>query len=171
MQTTREHIAAAPRTGRYQIDPGSSAARFRTRHLFGLGPVRGSLAIKSGTVEVAEPLAASRIHAEIDVASFSTGNAQRDRAVRSPRFLAPDQFPVIAYGSTGLSGHELAGTLTVRGITRPVRLQVELAEVTPEWFTARASTRIDRTEFGVTAQRGLAGRYLDMTVEVRCVLK
>ena len=34
---------------------------------------------------------------------------------------------------------------------------------------ARASTRIDRTEFGVTAYRGVAGRYLDITVEVRCV--
>ena len=34
---------------------------------------------------------------------------------------------------------------------------------------ARASTRIDRTEFGVAAYRGVAGRYLDMTVEVRCV--
>ena len=29
--------------------------------------------------------------------------------------------------------------------------------------------RIDRTEFGVTAQRGLAGRYLDLSVEARCV--
>jgi hypothetical protein len=33
----------------------------------------------------------------------------------------------------------------------------------------RASARIDRTEFGLTAYRGLAGRYLDMTMEVRCV--
>lgn len=33
----------------------------------------------------------------------------------------------------------------------------------------RASTRIDRAEFGVTAYRGVAGRYLDMTMEVRCV--
>ena len=31
------------------------------------------------------------------------------------------------------------------------------------------STRIDRAEFGVTAYRGVAGRYLDMTMEVRCV--
>ena len=37
------------------------------------------------------------------------------------------------------------------------------------WFTVRASTRIDRAEFGVTAYRGVAGRYLDMTMEVRCV--
>jgi polyisoprenoid-binding protein YceI len=36
-------------------------------------------------------------------------------------------------------------------------------------FDARTSARIDRTEFGVTAYRGMAGRYLDMTIEVRCV--
>jgi polyisoprenoid-binding protein YceI len=41
--------------------------------------------------------------------------------------------------------------------------------VNERWFTVRASTRIDRTEFGVTAYRGVAGRYLDMTMEVRCV--
>jgi hypothetical protein len=40
---------------------------------------------------------------------------------------------------------------------------------TPETHVTRASTRIDRTEFGVTAYRGAAGRYLDLTVEVRCV--
>jgi len=35
-------------------------------------------------------------------------------------------------------------------------------------FTARATTRVDRTEFGITASRGLAARYLDLTVEVQC---
>jgi hypothetical protein len=35
-------------------------------------------------------------------------------------------------------------------------------------FTARATARIDRTEFGITAARGLAARYLTMTVEVQC---
>ena len=36
-------------------------------------------------------------------------------------------------------------------------------------FTASGTVRVDRTEFGVTAMRGLAGRYLDLTLEVRCV--
>jgi polyisoprenoid-binding protein YceI len=93
-----------PQLGRYGIDPAHSAVTFRTRHLFGLAPVRGSFAIRSGTVDVTEPVSASGIHAEVD-----------------------------------------AG-----------------------WFAARATTRIDRTEFGVTAQRGMAGRYLDLTVEARC---
>jgi hypothetical protein len=37
-------------------------------------------------------------------------------------------------------------------------------------FTASATVRVDRTEFGLTAMPGLAGRYLDLTVEVRCTL-
>ena len=34
----------------------------------------------------------------------------------------------------------LTGTLTVRGVTRPVALPVELAEVSPGAFTVRAAT-------------------------------
>ena len=51
----------------------------------------------------------------------------------------------------------------------PVSLSIEPSAVTPRSFNVHASTRIDRNEFGVTAYRGLAARYLDMTVEVRCV--
>ena len=70
-----------------------------------------------------------------------------------------------------MDGPALLGMLTVRGVARPVTLSIDRSAITPRSFTARAATRIDRTEFGVTAYRGLAGRYLDMTVEVRCVRK
>jgi polyisoprenoid-binding protein YceI len=59
-----------------------------------------------------------------------------------------------------------AGTVDV---TRPVRLSVARCAVSRQSFTARATARIDRTEFGITAARGLAGRYLDVTVEVQCI--
>jgi polyisoprenoid-binding protein YceI len=137
--------------------------------MFGLAPVRGSFAVRAGTVDLTEPLTASRISVDIEVASFSTGNAQRDASVRSRRFLGAGQYPVISFSSTGLNGRVLTGTVTVRDVTRPVDLLVELIDVSPRAFTARATVRIDRTEFGVTAQRGLAGRYLDLSVEARCV--
>jgi hypothetical protein len=126
--------------------------------MLGLAPVRGSFAIRAGTIGVTEPLTASRISAVIEAASFQTGNAQRDTSVRSSRFLDSDQYPVMAFSGKGLDGQVLAGTLTVRDVTRPVSLRVELLEVAAGWFTVRATTRIDRTEFGVTALRGLAGR-------------
>jgi polyisoprenoid-binding protein YceI len=169
MQTTHSLAAATPQLGRYQIDPDGSRVTFRTRHLFGLAPVRGTFAVKAGTVDVTEPLTGSRIYAEIEAASFRTGNPLRDPQVRSARFLAADAHPVLAFSSAGLDGQVLAGTLTVRQVTSPVSVRAEVTGVSPGSFTARATVRIDRYDFGVTARRGLAGRHLDVTVEVRCV--
>jgi polyisoprenoid-binding protein YceI len=65
-----------------------------------------------------------------------------------------------------------AGVLAVRGVTRPVSLAVDSVELAASGsFTARGKVRIDRTEFGITAMRGLAGRYLELSVEVQCVRK
>jgi polyisoprenoid-binding protein YceI len=172
MQTEPELRKSRPLIGHYDIDPRQSAITFRTRHMFGLAPVRGRFAIRHGTVDVAEPVTESGSYAEIDTASFRTRTSERDRTVLSPRFLDPARYPVMIFRSSGVDaeGQVLTGTLTVRDVTRPVRLSViEHAQAPGAAFLARARTRIDRTEFGITAMRGLAGRYLDITVEVRCV--
>lgn len=122
----------APRPGRYEIDTSCPAVTFRARHLFWLAPVRGSFAIRAGTIDVAEPLAGSSAYAQIAPASFRTGNGQRDDNVRSERLLDAGRYPVITFRSEGVDGPALTGTLTVRNVT-------------------------------------MAGRYLDLTVEVRCV--
>jgi polyisoprenoid-binding protein YceI len=75
----------------------------------------------------------------------------------------------MTFTAEGINGLSLYGMLTVRNVTMPIILPIEQSAVTPRSFDARATMRIDRTEFGVTAYRGLAGRYLDMTVKVRCV--
>ena len=183
MQTQPAQAAGTPRLGHYEIDARHSAVTFATRHLFGLLPVHGSFTIASGTVDVAEPLTACRIHAEIEAASFRTPNPQRDASVRSRRLLDAHRHPVITFDGGRVDGQVVTGVLAVRGVTRPVRLSVEAvepagpglagpgpADVAPAGsFTARASVRIDRAEFGITAFRGLAGRYLDMSLEIRCV--
>ena len=167
--STTPGAPAAPQPGRYEIDTTRSAVTFRTRHMFGLAPVRGSFAIRDGTVEVAGPPTNPGIYAEIEAASFRTGNGQRDSVVRSARLLAASQYPVMTFRSGHLDGLALTGTLTVRDVTRPVSLLVEQTAVSPKSFTTRGTARIDRAGFGVTAYRGLAGRYLELTVEVRCV--
>jgi polyisoprenoid-binding protein YceI len=73
--------------------------------------------------------------------------------------------------SAHTDGPALPGMLTVRGVTRPASLLIEQIAVTPESFTAGGTMHIDRAEFGVTAYRALADRYLGRTVEVRCVRK
>lgn len=160
---------AIPRPGRYEIDISSSTVTFRTRHLFGLAPVRGRFAIRAGMIDVDEPLVRSSAFVQIDAASFRTGNGQRDDQVRSERLLDTDRYPIITFRSESVDGLALTGTLTVRNVTMPVTLSIEQTAARARWFNVRASTRIDRNEFGVTAYRGMAGRYLDLTIEARCV--
>jgi polyisoprenoid-binding protein YceI len=172
MHTEPELSAAStPQPGHYDIDPSRSAVTFRTRHLFGLAPVRGTFAIRGGTADIAEPVAASHIHAEIEAGSFRTANRQRDRSVLSASFLDAARYPEMIFSSDGTDadGQILMGTLTVQEVTRPVRLTITRYAADQRSFTARATARIDRTEFGITARRGLAARYLTVTVEVQCV--
>jgi polyisoprenoid-binding protein YceI len=170
MQTTQNPQAVAtPQLGRYEIDTKRSTVTFRTRHLFGLAPVRGTFAIAAATVDVTEPPTDSRVRAEIETGSFRTRTRPRDAAVKSRRFLDVDRHPLMIFENERCQGNVITGTLTVRGVKRPVTLSVDRLEVAPGSFTARATTRIDRTEFGVTASRGLAGRYLDLVLDVRCV--
>jgi polyisoprenoid-binding protein YceI len=158
-----------PKLGRYEIDTTCSTVTFRTRHLFGLAPVRGRFALRAATVDVAEPPTESRVHAEIEAGSFRTGNRPRDTVVRSGRFLDADRHPLMIFDAARCPGNTITGTLTAHGVTRPVTLTVERLEASPGSFTARATTRIDRTEFGVTASRGMAGRHLDVVLDIRCV--
>lgn len=172
-QTPQQQLSEI-RPGRYVIDPASSAVTFRTRHMFGLGRVRGTFAIRGGAVEVTGEPGEARCYAEIDAASFRTGNPQRDASVRSARLLDTDHHPVIIFEAqrldgTGPDSTGLTGQLTVRGVTRPAVIAAELTGAAPGGFTVRGTVRVDRTAFGVTAYRGLAARQLDMIVEVRCV--
>jgi polyisoprenoid-binding protein YceI len=170
MTTEPAALAAAPQPGHYDIDPDQSRVTFATRHLFGLGRVKGSFAIRQGRADIADPLEVSAIVADIDTASFRTNNPPRDHAVRSPRFLDAAGHPVMTFRSDLIAAEDqtLTGTLTVCGTTRPVTLTITRCEVSRGSFTAQATTRIDRTEFGITAARGLAARYLDLTVEIQC---
>jgi polyisoprenoid-binding protein YceI len=161
---------AIPASGRYTIDPARSSIRFDTRHVFGLGAVRGTFGIQSGLVEITDPVLDSTATVEIDASSFDTGNNGRDTTVRSPKFLDAGNHPAIRFRGEGVrqtgEGWQLTGTLTVRDSSQPVALDV--AEVTANngTLTARASCRIDRYEFGIEAMRGMAGRHLTMSIEI-----
>jgi polyisoprenoid-binding protein YceI len=172
MNSSAALTAATIQPGHYDIDPGRSAVTFRTRHLFGLAPVRGTFAIRRGAVDIdpARPSGDSGIYAEIDTASFHTSNPIRNQAVLSRRLLDARTYPVITFSSTQLdqAAGVIEGNLTVQGTARPVRLSVTSAVTSGPSLTATAVTRVDRYEFGIARARGLAGRYLTLTVTVEC---
>ncbi|NYI92574.1 polyisoprenoid-binding protein YceI [Amycolatopsis endophytica] len=170
MTDTTSGTVEVPAAGTYRLDASRSALSFTTRHFFGLGPVRGTFRIREGRLTVADPVASSSVLATIDAASIDTGNSARDRTVRSGQYLETDRHADITFASTGLeqSGGQwvLHGTLTVRGTSGPLDVQVESAEVQGPRLRLRATSRVDRYAFGVTAMKGMTGRYLDLRLEV-----
>jgi len=170
METATRTAVTIPATGEYRIEPARTTITFATRHLFGVAPVRGTFRLRGGHIRVADPLGESAVRATIDAASFHTGTGARDSQITSATYLDAQRHPDIVFASTGLArdddGWVLYGTLTVRGVTRPVPLRVTELSTVGSVLRVRATARVDRYEFGITAGRGITGRRLTMTLDV-----
>jgi polyisoprenoid-binding protein YceI len=120
-------VQAQPIT--YRIDPVHSFIIFRVKHL-NTGFAYGRFNTFSGTIVVDEQNPAnSSIELEIDANSVDTGNSQRDDHLRNPDFFNARQFPKITFKSTRVrkvngTTVEVQGTLTMRGVTRPLTARV-----------------------------------------------
>lgn len=162
--------AAAPPAGTYAIDPERSTVSFTTRHFFSLARVRGSFGLHEGQIRIADPVEHSSATAVVPAASFSTGNDRRDANVRSPKLLGADTYPLIVFTSERLehAGEDwvLHGSLSVRGRSAPVAVLLGDIAVDGPTLRASAAARIDRYAFGVSRQKGLIGRHLDLTLDV-----
>jgi len=157
-----------PATGTYRFDPARSTIGFTTKHMFNLARVKGSFALASGQLTVAEPVTASSITAAAAVDSFSTGNPKRDTHVRSEDFLHSDVHPEIAFQSTELSLQDgtwtLRGNLTARGNSAPLTLTVLDASYQDDTVTVHAAGKVDRYAHQITKMKGMAGRYLKLDI-------
>jgi polyisoprenoid-binding protein YceI len=148
-----------PAPGTYVLDAAHKRVGFVARHMM-VSKVRGEFAEATATITVAEDPLQSSVVATIQAASIDTKQADRDAHLRSPEFLESEAFPTIEYRSTGVKSRKgsefvLSGELTVKGVTRPVDLQVEFEGVgrSPfgqDIFGFAAHTEIDREEFGLT---------------------
>jgi polyisoprenoid-binding protein YceI len=168
--STQAQRVSVPAAGRYRADPARSSVTFRTRHLFALGAVSGTMTLASGEITVDPAVPKTAVTAVVSAASFGTGSRARDRDVRSARFLDTARYPDITFRAANLTRADgrwtLAGELTVRDVTSAVTLAIESVERAGAGFVACATTRIDRYAFGVTAAKGMATRHLDITLSV-----
>ncbi|HEY6747257.1 MAG TPA: YceI family protein [Mycobacteriales bacterium] len=173
MTGTRPVAVNPPLVGTYRVAPAQSTIAFTTRHLFGLGVVRGSFAVQDGEIRISHPIVDSTAHARIRAASFRTGNSRRDTAVTSAQFLDPEAHPYIVFTAEQVEpvdgGWVVHGLLSVRATTRPVAVRVETASADGPELRLRAHARVDRYDLGVTAARGMAARHLDLDLDILAV--
>jgi polyisoprenoid-binding protein YceI len=165
----------------WNIDVVHSTVGFTVRHLM-VSKVHGLFSKWSGTFafDEANP-AASHVEVSIDVASVDTREPQRDAHLRTGDFFEAEKFPKMTFKSTSVEGaknhFKVTGDLTLRGVTKPVVLDVEYAGRAkhPQMgeragFSAHAS--INRKDFGVNYNQvleagGLAlSEKVDINIEV-----
>jgi len=168
-----------PAVGTYDLDVAHTTVEFIARHLM-ITKVRGRFATFSGSVHIAETPEDSSVEVTIDPASVDTSQAQRDEHLRSGDFLDVEHHPTMTFNSTSVAagedgGWKVSGDLTLRGVTRPVVLDVEFdgAGTTPWGSRAvafSASTEIDREDWGLTYNQALEAGGVVVSKKVRIEL-
>lgn len=183
MSVTEHTATDRPAAGTWRIDPSHSSIGFSVRHL-GVAKTRGRFGEFEGTVRVGERPEDSSVEVTIQAASVDTRDAQRDAHLRSDDFFAVETHPTLTYRSTGVRpngrGWVLDGELTVKGVTRPVPLDVTFEGVAPDpWGGTRAAfsatAEVNREDFGLTWNQALetggvlVGKTAKIELEVELV--
>lgn len=171
--------------GTWDIDVAHSHIGFVARHLM-VSKVRGSFTKFEGQIITAENPLESSATLTVDMASISTGNAQRDGDVTGENFLDAANHPTMTYRSTSVrqDGEIIIadGELTIKGITHPVELSVEVNGFGPDPYGGTraglsATGEINRTDYGITANMVLptggvmVSEKIQLVIEVEASLK
>ncbi|GAB4345310.1 MAG: YceI family protein [Desulfobulbaceae bacterium] len=162
---------------RYDIDPDHTEIGFSVRHMV-ITNVRGAFRKFSATFMVSDANILESLAAEIDVASIDTRIQKRDDHLRSADFFDAAAHPVMTFATTGVEPlpdgrYKVKGILTIRGTSREIELDGELAgPVTDPWGNRRMGVvlrgRIDRRDFGVAYNKVLetGGLLIDNEVAI-----
>ena len=162
--------------GVFRVDPDLTRARFAVLEL-GFSKQVGRLGRTSGTIVFDARQEIERIDLEIETASVATGWAPRDAFLRSEVMFDAGRFPKLQFHSTGLhyDGTRLKGIegeVTLRGVTRPVRLDVTRLECRSrpgdgrETCDAKVSGRLSRAAFGMDFGYPLIGDDVELEIVV-----
>ena len=155
--TTSDTTIPGYTTGTWTIDPVHSEVGFTVRHMM-VSKLRGKFSSFSGELVTGSDPLESSVTAEIDLTSIDTGNADRDTHIRSADFFDVDTHKTMTYRSTGVrvdgDDYVLDGELTLKGVTKPVALRLELGGFGPDAFGGTragftATGEIKRSDFGV----------------------
>ncbi|MDX2086931.1 MAG: YceI family protein [Kofleriaceae bacterium] len=169
----------------WNFDLSHSSINFHVRHLM-IAKVHGRFTKWGGTLLLDEAdLTKSKIDVTIETGSVDTRDEKRDAHLRSADFFDAENIPTMTYKSTSvtkLSDDELevTGDLTLRGVTKEVRLRVELnGKQKDPWGGTRigfsAKTSLNRKDYGLNwnaaleAGGVLVGEKVEITLEIQAI--
>jgi polyisoprenoid-binding protein YceI len=169
----------------WTVDPNHTQVEFSAKHM-GIMTVKGHITGVQATIDFDEnDFTASSVAASIDPTTLTTNDERRDAHLKSPDFLNVEQFPTIAFTSNRIerAAHDrytMSGELTIRGVTRPVNLDVVYSGQAKDPMGNMhagfsAYTTINRKEWGLNWNMALetggllVGEDVKLALEVEAV--
>lgn len=153
-----------PAPGTFDLDPAHTRIGFSARHMM-VSKVRGQFGEFTGSITIADEPLASTAEAVIKTASIDTHNPDREKHLTGSDFLDVENYPEMSFRSTRVTAHSgnkftVLGDLTIKDVTRPVELTLELEGVgNSPWgqqvLGFSLAGEIDREDFGMTWNVGL----------------
>lgn len=171
---------AAGEPSRYRYDPVHTQVLFSVDHLGFSRPV-GRFTRVGGWLEFdADDLARTRCEVTIDAASLFLGDADWEKKVRSDAFLDAGRHPRLRYAcgrveALAVDRARLHGQLTLRGVTRPVVLEVAINRVGRHTYSMAyvagfsATGTIRRSDFGLRRMLPAVGDEVSIRLEVEAI--
>jgi polyisoprenoid-binding protein YceI len=172
-------------TGTWDIDPTHSTVGFSVRHMM-VSKVRGYFREFSGEIVTAADPSLSTVHAKVNMDSIDTRQEQRDAHIKSADFFDTGNHTEMEFRSTAVRNHgedwKVEGDLTIKGITKPVVLDLELNGFGPDAYGGTRAgfsgkTEISRKEFGVDIDMPMdgggvvVGDKISVELEIEAVLR
>jgi len=172
-------LAAPPASAQpasFVFDKSHTQIYFRIDH-FGFSTTHGLFREFDGTLVLDEARPEnSKVTFTIRADSVDTQFAPRDTHIRSADFLDADRFPTMSFVSTrveptGEGRAKVHGTLTLRGVAKPVVLDVRLNQLAVSPVDQRmtagftAETVIKRTEWGMTTYAPAVGEEVHIRID------
>ena len=165
-------------TGSYSLETRHSQLLFAIPHMgitdyYGrFDKLSGSLNWNAGAPEK------SSVSITIDMTSADTPSRELIGELVGANVFRTDQFPTATFKSTavartGPTTGTITGDLTLRGVTKPVTLDVTFGGVTQDPFTGaddigfHATATVKRTDFGIAGMvwEGIVGDDVKLTIE------
>lgn len=164
-------------TAKWTLDPTHSEIQFKVKHLM-ITTVTGNFRDFSAVVETdTEDFMNAKISFEAQTASIDTNQTDRDNHLRSADFFDSDNFPVLKFESQKMekisdNDFELTGALTIKDVSKPVKLSVEFMGITKDpWGNTKAgfslSGKISRKEWNLNWNAALETGGVLVSDEVR----
>jgi polyisoprenoid-binding protein YceI len=167
---------AAVRAGTYKLDPNHGKITWSISH-FGVSTYIGQFAHVEAVLKIdPKAVGATSLDATIDTNSVGTLNPELDAQLKSKTFLDVASFPTATFRATkvtqtGEKTADIAGDLTLHGVTRPVTVHATFTLGGPNPIDKKyelgfaGSAEIQRSEFGIKTYLPNLGDKVTLTLE------